>query len=251
MKNSSKFTLFVVSVLLISYGLYKWKVNPSVASPDAPISNEAIDDQESHVEAPIAAASEDSEALPTPSSTQPVDQDLIQSKFAAGLKALGTCFNLSGDPGQMLEPTFQNFNAFVRADMGEAISTSDLWVNTDILLANGEKRRIWIDIDYESGQKVTKSLRYFTVTNAGGTTPIPLSKEQSADATDTFIASLESDGKIISRSRSVTVYYPEFVEMQFVEKDSRLVSFEVLMGESGKFTCTNMNNNDISCKCHD
>lgn len=249
MKNSTKFTLFIIGASLIIYGVYKWRVDStSETSTEAETVVENMDDQESHVEKPVEPT-ETPANLP-PASTDPVDQALIQQKFAAGLKTLGTCFNLSGDPGDKVAPNFQNLSSFVQKDMGDAISMSELWTNTDIELPNGEKRRIRIEMDYAGEESVTKRLKYFTLDAQGLQTPMPLSPEQSENASDAFIASLETDGQIFSKTRSVTAYYPNFSEMEFVEKDGHLVSVEILMGESGKFSCNNLDNNNASCQCH-
>ncbi|MBX2988476.1 MAG: hypothetical protein KF802_11330 [Bdellovibrionaceae bacterium] len=194
---------------------------------------------------PAAGANPD--ALAEPSAI--VDEDLIQARFAGALTAAGTClgFNVPS-PGDRVAPTLENWVSSVKPELGEVVLQTEDWSTADLTTPGGEKRRLRIEMDYSGEDRIVRRVKYFRVGEDESLEPIPLDDQNSADPSETFLASLESDGQITRRERSERIYFPSGEEIVVTERDGRV--YELDMTRGGKtFRCKPDDPSPDACRC--
>ncbi len=139
-------------------------------------------------------------------------------------------------------PTFFALNEALQNITGTPVSEVESWNSVDIRTSRGELRRIVIENSGgDSGHG--KTLQYFKVGENEALQELPLAEEQSLNPSESFIATLESDGEVQTRTLARQIYY-EGTVIYLLEKDGRLQSYEVR--RNGKvFLCRN----DQVCLC--
>jgi hypothetical protein len=197
----------------------------------------------------------DSEPL---DSTTPVTTDMPAvavdslSQYQKSFQEMGQCFDIpiagsrESVPGDLTPDTLQSM---ITPSQGDVVNDTDEWGSADIKMANGDIRRILVqnytdDPESEAGKK----LSYSTVTADGRLIELPLSDEQKRDPSESLVASLETDGQVVSRSRSRRIFYQSGGDLSYTEKDGNVVGYEYSL-EGKTFRCANMDSQNISCRC--
>lgn len=150
----------------------------------------------------------------------------LKENFIGFLSQMNKCLDIKNsiDPS-LYEPTIENVLSSIQNDLGEPVIRSEDWTSTEIELANGERKLIKIETNYENDDLI-RTLKYFQVTKEG-LIQIELTKEQTEDPTPTLIASLESEGKILRKEKSERIFFQNGEEILFTENNSQIDFIEM------------------------
>lgn len=183
-------------------------------------------------------------SLPPPSDTDPAQ---TAQAFGQMMQGMASCLQLSKLSVADTEPSTENFLSALRGDLNEPVIQTEDWNTTHITLPGGEVRRLRIEMDYSGEDRVVRRLRYYRLGSGGAAEEIPLSKEQSEDPSDTFVASLEADGQVTSSERSQRIYFGTGEEIIMTEKNGRVSDME--MSRNGHtFRCSKVESL-AACTC--
>lgn len=173
----------------------------------------------------------------------------IQRKFSENLKSLGECLETQNSvPGDELEPTLQMTIDSIRGEWGEAVITTEDWMQIEMLHADGDKRRIRVEMDFDNEIQVQRKLKYMSIDAMGVAKPISIPDDQAVEPSDSLIASLESGNTVLSREKFERVYFQNGEEIVAHQVDGYLTSLEVNRGNKS-FKCSQMNVESFSCQC--
>lgn len=243
----------LISVGALIFGLLIWRA--FFHSPEA-VDNSTVEDtseQEAMIDPNATQGSDESlnkgPAVPDASSVEPpVDPAQVQAQFLEALKGLGTCLEIKNAiDTEQKEIKLDSLVASVRNEIGDPVIRSEDWSNTLLDMADGEQRRIRIEMEYDTDDKIVKRLKYYKIQN-DQMVPIPLENDVAVDPQDSFIASLESDGKIFMREKGSRIYFQNGEELIFVERNDQLSDIE--MNRNGRtFKCTALDSGKSHCSC--
>jgi len=244
--------LLIAAAILV---LLIWK--PFSKEKASQVSDESEISEQEEMASPIetgstTGATDANTAAPTPSADAvpvQVSDAEIKGQFLESLKGLGACLDIKNTVDQdQSEPTLDNMVYSLRNEIGDPVIHSEDWSNTHITLPSGEQRRIRIEMDYEADDRIVKKLKYFGVDKENLPVPIPVDKDLATDPQESFISSLEKDGKVSMREKGERVYFQNGEEIVFVERNGRLLDIE--MNKAGRtFKCTNLNAPKANCNC--
>lgn len=242
----------LIGIIVLVLGLLLGKAI-FFSSPSEPASESTDNaEQEEMAEPGVPKGESTSEPTAQPpaetSSQAEVDPAMVQAQFVEALKSLGTCLDVKNvvDSDQK-EPTLDNLVASVRNEIGDPVIRSEDWSNTLLVLPNGEQRRIRLEMEYDADDHVVKRLKYYKLEN-DNLVPLPLENESSVDPQDSFIASLESEGKVATREKGSRMYFQNGEEVVFVEKNDRLADVEI--NRNGRtFKCVGLDSGRSTCSC--
>lgn len=173
----------------------------------------------------------------------------IQKKFSESLKNLGECLETQNNvPGTELEPTLQTTIDSIRGEWGEAVITTEDWMQVEMLHADGDKRRIRVEMDFDNEIQVQRKLKYSSIDATGATKPISIPDEQAVEPSEALIASLEAGNQVLTREKFERVYFQNGEEIVAHQVNGYLTSLEVNRG-SKSFKCSQMNVESFSCQC--
>lgn len=133
----------------------------------------------------------------------------------------------------------------LQGDLGDPVIRSEDWTSTEIETPSQEKKLIKIETNYEN-EDIVKKLKYFNVTNEG-LIPIDLSDEQTTEPTSTFLASLESEGKVIKTEKSERVFYQNGEEVLYTESNG-LIEFIEISRQGKTLKCPSLEKSDCTCR---
>lgn len=168
--------------------------------------------------------------------------------LANHLGALGTCLSIHNTLGDDKDNNFESVVASVRSELGDLEVDSLDWKNTHITLPSGERRRLRLEIEGTGEQSTIRRLKYYGVDSDDLPVPLPLSKEQSINPTDTFLSSLEKEGRITLQEEARRGLFSSGAEVYHVEKDGVLSEFEIsYQGKS--FKCSDLATSQGRCQC--
>lgn len=163
------------------------------------------------------------------------------------IEAMGKCLGIAING---LKPD-QTFNAellhiLITPFFGEAIATQTDWQSVDLRTSIGEVRRLFVEFIQTEGS-FQKRLTYYSYKD-GSPQEISLSPNQKNNPSDILLASLESDGDVMARSRAQKVFYKNGSKLQVVEKSGMLFAFS-LPRNGAVFSCSNLDKASLSCRC--
>lgn len=247
----------VAILIFVIVGLFfYWKMSSSNQKTDgATASEEENVEQEAMANQPAVDSSTDKSQQQDASNSVNqaqqggVDESAIRAQFLEALKGLGTCLDVKNvvDSDQS-DAKLDNLINSVRNEIGDPVIRSQDWSNTHITLPSGEQRRIRIEMEYDSEDRIVKRLKYYSVDKENLPVPIPLNNEMTLDPQETFIASLEKDGQVTLREKGERIYFQNGEELIFTEKNDQLSDIE--MNRSGKtYKCTGLETGKSSCNC--
>ena len=162
---------------------------------------------------------------------------------------LSVCLEMKGLTAKnKLPSTVQNLEALVKNVAGEIAVQTEEWNATLIELPNGERRNIKIETDYAMDETSYQRLRLYKIESDGSQSLVPLSEDQADRPNEAFIASLEGDGKVLSKQKKSNAYFSNGEEVAVIEQDGVLISFE--FGRSEKLLkCQGLNTDKPTCQC--
>ncbi len=246
----------LIAILVVVAGGFIWKAfqskpNETVLENQDEISEqEAMSDQNSNKQNQnLEESLEKTEVENNEAEIEKVDEALVQSQFLEALKGLGSCLDIKNaiDSDQR-DAKLDNLIASVRNEIGDPAIRSEDWSNTHVTLPNGEQRRIRIEMEYDSDDRIVKRLKYYGVDKENFPVPIPLGKEVSVDPQESYIASLEKEGKVFLREKGERIYFQNGEELVFTEKNNRLADLE--MNRNGRtYKCAGLESGKASCTC--
>lgn len=252
---SSKNWIILIIVAALFLGFW-WKRHHRAKPP--PVIEETVEETDVP-EIPrqqVQAAAPDAPAPPGAPApvAAPVPQIGVSTErqsqmFTQALRDVGTCLGLKTAVSEGSEPTLDMWMSGVRGETGEPVIQTEDWSSTRIDMANGEKRAIKIEMDYGADERVVRRLKYYKLDATGAPgEAIPLSREQTEDPTDTFIASLEGDGQVSGSEKLQRIYFQNGEEIIVTEKNGRVSEIE--MNRNGKsFRCQKMDAAEGFCRC--
>ena len=173
----------------------------------------------------------------------------IQENFNQALLTAQACFkfqnSLQANEG---DPSLENWKSVLRIELGDAVLEAEDWVNTHLVLSNGEKRRIRIESEMGEDNRVTRKLKYASVDKEDLPVPIELPQEQTIDPNDTFVASLEKEGQVTMVEKASRLYYSDGSEVMSVQRNNIISEIEI--NRSGRsFHCWNLDKEKHQCDC--
>lgn len=173
----------------------------------------------------------------------------VMKIFSQKLRDLGTCLETQNNvPGDELEPNLQTVVDSVRGEWGESVISTEDWMQVEMETPEGEKRRLRVEMDFDSDTQVQRKLRFMTVAQDGQTVPIPIAEDQAIEPSDSLIASLETGNKIITEEKFERIYFQNGEEIVAKQKDGFLTELEVNKGPRS-FKCAKVNEETADCQC--
>lgn len=248
MKKSS-FVIFGL-ILLLGIGLY-WLSPVSHDETDQNPQQTDVQEPEPIIEEklPIELNSETDKINSKKSESELGPSVEIQKLFAQNLQAMGTCLETQNSvPGEELEPSLRTLVDSVRGEWGESVITTEDWMQIEMETPEGEKRRIRVEMDFDSETQVQRKLKYTAIDQAGQARPIEIAEDQAVEPSESLIASLESGNKILTREKFERVYFQNGEEIVARQANGFLTEIEINRGNKS-FKCTSMNQETSSCQC--
>lgn len=249
--------LVVVALLTVSYCHFGW--GPKKDEPTANLNEESMPTaspsakkiKEKAATPPLvvkkAQAKEASAQGFLP--TQMEDPELLKL-YQKTLKEMSVCLNMrvaAIDPQAQMN--FDYFNNLISEDLGDVVAQEEDWVVTDVRAKSGEYRRVYVENHVDANGTVSRKLKYFSITQGGMQSELPLTPEQSSSPSEALIASLEADGDVVSRSVSRRIFYQNGDDLVLVEKDGKIYSYS-LPHDGRTYSCTGADSSStMSCQC--
>ena len=169
--------------------------------------------------------------------------------FAQQLRLLGTCLDTPNNvPGDELEPSLRTLIDSIRGEWGEAVISTEDWMQVEMQTPDGEKRRMRVEMDFDNESVVQRKLKLMAVDASGATTPISVPEEQAVEPSETTIASIESGNQILNREKYERHYFQNGEEIVARQANGMIVDMEVNRG-ARSFKCTKMNEEAGTCQC--
>lgn len=141
----------------------------------------------------------------------------------------------------------EKFVTKIQQTFGGVTMKSEDWSRRRIRMKSGEERSIRIELDENDEGKVVKRLTYYGSANESPESALPISKEQTDNPSETLIASLVSDGELLTTEKSYTLYFNNGPQAKYLERNGVVVGFEFdLNGHS--FQCDNLDRQG-QCTC--
>lgn len=253
MRNWQTIILSVILASIVAYGIHDWRSHREGADLDDDAETATVNRQRGGAQ--IRTTDRPESASPTAPAATPgspaaptVNEEQIRERFTAALHEMGPCLGIKAQPpGNSLEPTLDNWMETIKGDLGEPVLQTEDWSMAEITTGSGEKRRLRVEMDYSGADRIVRRVHYSRVTGETQE-PIPLTTEQSEDPSETFLASLESDGTVTDRERAQRVYFGDGAEVVVTEKNGKIA--DITMNRSGhSFHCTPGDATQESCKC--
>jgi len=183
-------------------------------------------------------------ATPGSAATAQAPQQLL----GPHLKKIGECLGINNSLNDTAELSFAALDSSVQNELGGIIDKNLDWKNVHVTLANGEKRRIRMEVEGVGEESSVMRLKYFGVDKEDLPVPIPLPEDQSSNPSETYIASLEGDGEITLKEEAHRGVYTKGSELYYVERNGALSEFEIIhQGRSVK--CQDLQSAQGTCNC--
>ncbi len=233
--------LIVILMMAILWSLSRNKSSPKTTSID----NVEVENARLDTDATQADAAEELATAPVLSGVT----QKIQENFSQALITAQACFkfqnSLQATEG---DPSLENWKSVLRTELGDVVLEAEDWVNTHLVLSNGEKRRIRIESEMGEDNRVTRKLKYASVDKEDLPVPIELPQEQTIDPNDTFVASLEKEGQVSMVEKASRLYYSDGSEVMSVQRNNIISEIEI--NRSGRsFHCWNLDKEKHQCDC--
>ncbi|MGZ3748416.1 MAG: hypothetical protein ACXVCD_13855, partial [Pseudobdellovibrionaceae bacterium] len=162
---------------------------------------------------------------PAPAPAPPPEPEVLS--FGPHLREIGDCLKINNSANQDSELKFSTLESSLRGELGEMVANSLDWKNVHILLPNGEKRRLRMEIEAVGEAGAGTRLHYYGVDNEDLPVPLPLTEEQSMNPSESFVASLENEGKVTLRQEARRGVFSKGAELYYTERNGTLTDLEL------------------------
>lgn len=259
MRNWQTLTLSLILAAIVAYGINDWRSHRNGGFDDDSIEAAAVASRNRGGAQVRPSVSPEPSKPSTPPPSTPaapsvannaaMTETQVRERFGRALNELGTCLGVKVlPPGSSAEPTLENWMETIKADLGEPVLQTEDWSTVDITTPSGERRRIRVEMDYSGADRIVRRVKYTRLSGGEDGTVIPLTNEQSEDPSETFLASLESDGRVDSREKAQRIYFGGGEEIVVTEKNGRIA--DITMNRAGRgFHCNPSDPSPESCKC--
>jgi hypothetical protein len=204
----------------------------------------------------LVAAEETKSQVPTAPSVvaSPADVAAAQATpaevttiAARHFRELGQCLQIKNSAPEEAV-SFADLQAAVRNELGDVMASDTDWKNVHVKLPNGEQRRLRLEVEGAGEELSVKTLKYYGVDKENLPVELPLTKEQTTNPSDSFIASLEQEGSVTLREEARRGVFTTGAELYYVERNGRLSEIEMsFRGHS--FKCTDLTQTNSKCRC--
>ncbi len=253
--NKKNLPLLLVGIVL-SILFVKYTNNEKSSLPEAA---DSIVTEDEGVDEDVATLPKNSSvaatpALPTEGASGFLPTEMAEpavfENYKKSFSEMATCLTMITKPlNPNAEVNFETFNQTISPDLGDIVSQSEDWSTVDLRTPSGEVRRIFLKNYTPDDDDGKKTLRYTVITPDGKEKELPISQEIADDPSETLMASLESDGEVIGRSRARRIYYENGDVLLLGEHNGKISSYELAHGGS-TYRCTNTDSSKtFSCRC--
>jgi hypothetical protein len=249
------FILLMAGIVGLAIALYFISPLSRMDSENSEIQN--IEVVEEIPAAPVEAPPVEAPAKPVPppapaptiTKQPPAVDSAVQKLFAQKLIELGTCLETQNNvPGIELEPTLQVLIDSVRGEWGEAVISTEDWMQVEMETPDGDKKRLRVEMDFDSDTQVQRKLKFMNVGQDGVTVPISIPEDQAIEPSESLIASLETGNKILSKEKFERIYFQNGEEIVAKQKNGFITELEVNKGPKS-FKCIKLNEDTADCQC--
>lgn len=169
--------------------------------------------------------------------------------FQAKLDELRICLELEKASSESLKPNFDNLYQFIMNDFGNSFSQLEEWSNTHMTLANGDERRIRIEIEATSEEKAGKKLSYFSLDSEKLPLRMEIDPELAKEPADIILQKLTSEGKVTFKENASRAYFASGNQIYYTEKNGILSDLEIQNSTGRIFKCYDMTSAENHCRC--
>jgi hypothetical protein len=238
----------IALVLVLIFGFRYWKTPKAAQATEATPTETTI----VHMNDTMTVQNESTgkTTLPTTttkkieSSAEPVFQADEKTILTSRIKSFTTCFGIPmPDIQDDAKNDYESLSEALSQKLGDVNSEVEDWSSVDLVTDKNENRRIVVENRF-GPMGFHRIAHYYSIADNGAMTELPLSNDQAQGPSETFLATLESDGQVSSRTKSRRINY-DGIEMIVEEKDGKIdaLKFASLNGKS--FHC----DSETSCTC--
>ena len=245
-----KFYLSIIAIAIALYFLLKPAGVIESTEMAATVSQRdvlAIKENRSSDQPKVPVRVPDEADQPKRVSNSDIADGLARANMGTMLKQLSECTEIKNSVSAgTVEPTLTAILDSVQSDLGEPVIRSEDWTSIEIKVADNSKKLIRMESVYEDDD-IVKKLKYYQVTPTR-MVPIELSREESVNPSESFLASLEKEGEIVGREKSERVFFQNGEEISYIERDGIILSSEIIRaGKSLK--CGDFEMKSFRCQC--
>jgi hypothetical protein len=197
----------------------------------------------------LSASSGSGKSTPPPSEFQDAATGAPVDNLVEILERFHSCITMPrGTLPKPAPATLDTWVQYLQSKLGETVFNSEEWRNTDLVLANGEKRRIRVEYDMGENEEYVKKLKYSVIDTDNQVIPLAISPEHSENPTESFIETLEKEGEVTVSERAHRMYFKDGSELYTVERNDVVKDLDI--SKEGKlFRCTQMDTPRFNCEC--
>jgi hypothetical protein len=183
---------------------------------------------------------------------KPEENQAVHKQFSEHLKTIGTCLEIKNSvDSEKIDPTYDNLVVSLRPALGEVVVQMDDWTQRDLKNAQGERKRLRTEVNYQDGgiSSPTKRVQLYKLNEQGMPELQTIDPEQSVNPSDAFMDSLiGSDFQTSLEEKGGRSYYQEGEELVMIERNGKLESISLTKG--GKtVSCSGLDSISSSCQC--
>jgi len=249
-------TLLLIGAVVISMALFYW--NDHKGERRIPHDNVLSESKvyiktqpTSHTTFSDLAQAASSSTLPfkQPQLITAEDKLIIDKNFAERLKDIANCLKIgTAIDSPQIEPTYDNMLVSLRPALGDLVVQMDDWTQMDLQSADGSKKRIRTEVNYESPSNPTKYVQLFNINDQGLPEMQNIDQEKAINPTDDYINYLKGGASIVLDERGSRAYFPDGEELVLVERSGKIESVSLTKG-SKTVSCTGLDSMQSNCQC--
>ncbi len=179
----------------------------------------------------------------------PSDKETVYRQFSNHLKSIGQCLKLNVAPQtELVDPTYDNLLVTLRPMLGEVVVQMEDWSQIDLVTADGQKKRLRTEMNYDNPQMPVKTVQMFQLNDVGGTDVIPLDEEKALNPSEEYLQFLSAGMTSVFDEKSSRAFFQEGEEVVIVERGGRIESLSIT--KNGQtVSCTGLNVTASNCQC--
>ncbi|MES2802758.1 MAG: hypothetical protein V4654_09725 [Bdellovibrionota bacterium] len=176
-------------------------------------------------------------------------RDAISKNFVEHLKTIGICLKINPAIDNLtIEPTYDNLLISLRPAIGELVVQMDDWTQMDLHSADGSRKRIRTEVNYENPNAPVKYVQLYHINDQGFPEMQTVDAEKARNPSDDYINYLRGGAELTLNERGSRVYFQEGEEIVLVERSGVIESFS--LSKDGKtVSCTGLDAINSNCQC--